>query len=281
MNINKFLEPGNSTNVIAAAGTGKTWFIISKILRLLLEDSEPDKITAITFTKKASAEMKNRLNEKIEAWTKYSDEDIKEDLKQIGINKNHHKYVDKAKKLFLKIPLNAKDIRISTFDSFFMEILGQFYFDKQITSNIRTNEYQKLTSKEVEKKFFSESFLNANPEIKKNINFLSEQLSSYHSVKNSITSIVEKKSYFLEIYENLLDEKNFNNKNSLDISRIKSDFVNEIIYDFQKNKFLYEKYQDFLEKLLVNNNCVDEKIIEATLICLSWFFCRCNNDLFG
>ena len=260
MNINKFLKPGNSTNVIAAAGTGKTWFIISKILRLLLADSDPDKITAITFTKKASAEMKNRLNEKIEAWSKYSDEDIKKDLKEIGIDKNYNTYVEKAKKLFLKIQLDSKDIRISTFDSFFMEILGQFYFDKQVPNNAKTNEYQNLVTQEIEKKFFSENYLNSNPEIKKNISFLNEQLGSYYNVKNSITSIIEKKSYFLEIYENTSYKKKFYNEKNLNISKIKDNFVDKIIYDFQKNKFLCKNYSDFIEKLLINN-CIDEKII--------------------
>ena len=68
MNINNYLQPGKSINVTASAGTGKTWVIISKILRLLLEGEKPEKITAITFTKKASAEMRDRLNEKIELW---------------------------------------------------------------------------------------------------------------------------------------------------------------------------------------------------------------------
>ena len=57
MNINNFLKPGNGINVIAAAGTGKTWFIIAKILRLLLEDINPEKITAcLLYTSDAADE---------------------------------------------------------------------------------------------------------------------------------------------------------------------------------------------------------------------------------
>ena len=103
MNINNFLKPGNSINVIAAAGTGKTWFIIAKILRLLLEDINPEKITAITFTKKASAEMLDRLNKKVEGWSKQDEKSIKKDLEEIGINKNYDYYIPKAQKLFLKL----------------------------------------------------------------------------------------------------------------------------------------------------------------------------------
>ena len=81
MNINKYLQPGESVNVIASAGTGKTWFIISKILRLLLDDVAPEKITAITFTRKTTAEMQTRLNDKIE----YSDEH--------NLNKSFNEYL--------------------------------------------------------------------------------------------------------------------------------------------------------------------------------------------
>ena len=49
MNINNYLQTGVSVNVTADAGTGKTWFIIAKILRMLLDDVSPEKITAITL----------------------------------------------------------------------------------------------------------------------------------------------------------------------------------------------------------------------------------------
>ena len=77
MNINNYLQTGASVNVTADAGTGKTWFIISKILRMLLDGISPDKITAITFTKKASVEMRERLNSKMELWAKLTDKEIK------------------------------------------------------------------------------------------------------------------------------------------------------------------------------------------------------------
>ena len=43
MNINNYLQTGVSVNVTADAGTGKTWFIIAKILRMLLDDVSPEK----------------------------------------------------------------------------------------------------------------------------------------------------------------------------------------------------------------------------------------------
>ena len=203
MNINNFLQSNKSINVIASAGTGKTWIIISKILRLLLDDIEPEKITAITFTKKAAAEMRERLNEKIEHWAQINEQDIVKELNEIGINKNLDKYCKKAKELFLKIQLNNKDIRISTFDSFFIEILLQFHLDDDISDNLTLNSKvnSNIISEEIQNKILSEEYLNNNISLKNNINFLIETIGSYNLVKNSIKEIINKKAYYLETNE--------------------------------------------------------------------------------
>jgi ATP-dependent helicase/nuclease subunit A len=161
MNINKYLKPGQSINVTADAGTGKTWIIISKILRLLLEGESPEKITAITFTKKASAEMRDRLNEKISNWAYKDEENLIKELKEIGINKDINNYLKSAKKLFTKLQLDNKDIRICTFDSFFTEILSQLYLENDIFNNFEINDKlnSKLFSQEVENKIFTNKYI--------------------------------------------------------------------------------------------------------------------------
>ena len=56
-------DPARSAVVEACAGAGKTWMLVSRILRALLAGASPQEIVAITFTRKAAGEMRQRLLE--------------------------------------------------------------------------------------------------------------------------------------------------------------------------------------------------------------------------
>ncbi|WP_428425209.1 UvrD-helicase domain-containing protein [Methylibium sp.] len=56
-------DPRRSVVVEACAGAGKTWMLVSRILRALLDGAEPQEILAITFTRKAAGEMRERLQD--------------------------------------------------------------------------------------------------------------------------------------------------------------------------------------------------------------------------
>ena len=56
-------DPQRSVVVQACAGAGKTWMLVSRIVRALLAGAEPHEILAITFTRRAAGEMRDRLDE--------------------------------------------------------------------------------------------------------------------------------------------------------------------------------------------------------------------------
>ena len=56
------LDAQGKVIVSASAGSGKTTVMIEKIIRLIRKDVGVDEILAVTFTKKAASQMKEKLS---------------------------------------------------------------------------------------------------------------------------------------------------------------------------------------------------------------------------
>ena len=59
---NRALDIRRSFHLEAPAGSGKTWLLTSRFLRLLAEIDHPHEIVALTFTNKAAGEMRQRIH---------------------------------------------------------------------------------------------------------------------------------------------------------------------------------------------------------------------------
>lgn len=107
----------------ASAGSGKTFMLSVRYLALFLSGVSINDIVALTFTKKAVNEMKERIiNVFLELHEQNKSSELIELEKITGINKNELlKIRDLKKQNFLE-----SELRIYTFDSFFSKILRLF-----------------------------------------------------------------------------------------------------------------------------------------------------------
>ena len=60
-------DPANNVVLEASAGTGKTSVLVSRYVNLLRAGVDPSNILAITFTRQAAAEMRDRIIRQLRA----------------------------------------------------------------------------------------------------------------------------------------------------------------------------------------------------------------------
>ncbi|GAA9984882.1 RecB-like helicase [Helicobacter pylori] len=145
----------------ASAGSGKTFALSVRFLALLFKGANPSEILTLTFTKKATAEMKERILDYLKILQKENLEDEKEKEKSQNILKElEEKYrlnpslvQNSAQKIYQRF-LNA-EIRISTIDAFFQSILRKFCWFVGLSANFEVNEDTKAHQQRLNASFLS------------------------------------------------------------------------------------------------------------------------------
>ncbi len=99
------VDPSENIVLEASAGTGKTRVLVERYVNLLLAGVDPDNILAITFTRKAAAEMRQRILDR-----------LREASRTLQI--------DRARWRALRERLG--DIAISTIDAFCLSLIREF-----------------------------------------------------------------------------------------------------------------------------------------------------------
>ncbi|GAA7488905.1 RecB-like helicase [Helicobacter pylori] len=145
----------------ASAGSGKTFALSVRFLALLFKGANPSEILTLTFTKKATAEMKERILDYLKILQKENLENEKEKEKSQNILKElEEKYrldpsfvQNSAQKIYQRF-LNA-EIRISTIDAFFQSILRKFCWFVGLSANFEVNEDTKAYQQQLNESFLS------------------------------------------------------------------------------------------------------------------------------
>ncbi len=143
----------------ASAGSGKTFALSVRFLALLFKGANPSEILTLTFTKKATAEMKERILDYLKILQKENLESEKEKSQNILKELEEKYHLDpslvrnSAQKIYQRF-LNA-EIRISTIDAFFQSILRKFCWFVGLSANFEVNEDTKAHQQQLNESFLS------------------------------------------------------------------------------------------------------------------------------
>jgi ATP-dependent helicase/nuclease subunit A len=119
-------DPALSAWVSANAGTGKTHVLTMRVLRLLLADTPPERILALTYTKAAAAEMSKRVFERLAEWVTTADDTLGVKLKELLGRSPTPAEMQRARQLFAIAIETPGGLKVQTIHAFCERLLQRF-----------------------------------------------------------------------------------------------------------------------------------------------------------
>ncbi|MEJ1157241.1 double-strand break repair helicase AddA [Prosthecomicrobium sp. N25] len=119
-------DPSASAWVSANAGSGKTWVLSRRVMRILLAGTPASRILCLTFTKAAAATMSNRVFQELAAWATAPDEAIGPAIEAVTGVVPDEAERRRARRLFAEAIETPGGLKIQTIHAFCERVLQQF-----------------------------------------------------------------------------------------------------------------------------------------------------------
>ena len=135
------LDPTRSVVISACAGSGKTWLLVSRIVRALLDGAKPGEILAITFTRKAAREMQSRLSDWLKQMATADDATVEAMLLEREVPPARvTELLPVARGLYETLLTAEPPVTITTFHSWFLQLMRGAPLDAGVAGDATLSE---------------------------------------------------------------------------------------------------------------------------------------------
>ena len=194
-------SPHISATVTASAGSGKTWLLVARMVRLLLHGAEPGSILALTFTRKAAGEMQVRLTERLRELALADDQTLSRLLTELGESPSA-RLIEKARGLYEQCLFTDYPVRTMTFHSFCQDILARFPLEANLPPDFELVENTALLIEQSLQQLYNQATLEPDGELASQLETLLDHCQSIDSTKTALKSFIDKRSDWWAYTEN-------------------------------------------------------------------------------
>jgi ATP-dependent helicase/nuclease subunit A len=127
-------DPNVSAWVAANAGSGKTYVLAQRVINLLLEGVQPEKILCITFTKAAAANMAKQVFDRLARWTTLDDAELDKTIREHANVAPTAQRRALARRLFARALETPGGLKVQTIHAFCTQLLHQFPFEANVAA---------------------------------------------------------------------------------------------------------------------------------------------------
>ncbi|MFZ1814829.1 MAG: double-strand break repair helicase AddA [Rhizobiaceae bacterium] len=194
-------NPSHSAWVSANAGSGKTFVLARRVIRLLLDGVVPTRILCLTFTKAAAAEMSNRIFDELGRWVRLDDEALSNQLIDYMGRKPGPREMARARTLFALSLDTPGGLKIQTIHAFCEALLHQFPLEANVAGNFQVLDEAGQAELVSEAKLRTLSALEGSGDIAGELRLAHGRLLEFASdqtLDKVINEILKKRNEFLE-----------------------------------------------------------------------------------
>ena len=146
--LSQALNPHGSAWVGANAGAGKTYILVSRLVRLMLDGVAPEKLLCLTYTRAAAAEMQGRLFDLLAEWALLDDARLAQEITdRLGAPVDDG-VLTQARILFARALETPGGLRVQTIHGFCESLLKRFPLEAGLSPHFDLMDDQEARSLE-------------------------------------------------------------------------------------------------------------------------------------